>query len=306
MPILSRLLARWRLLASFPLFSLLSGCAPWALLDPKGHIATQERDLILLSTGLMLLVVIPVIGLTLWFAWRYRETNERAIYKPKWAHSMTIELVVWTIPCAIIIALGSIIWVSTHQLDPYKPLKSAQKPFEVEVIALNWKWLFIYPELGVASVNELTIPAGRPVHFRLTAERMMNSFFVPNLGGQIYAMTGMQTQLNLIADAPGMFDGRSAAFSGEGFSDMYFKTRAMGQTDFAAWAAHAAKAPKSLDLAAYNALRQPSTADAPALYAHVAPGLFDRTINTFMIGRMSAQEAKRALCLPPAAMGERN
>lgn len=219
-PIPSRLVA----LALGALASLLlSGCN-LELLSPKGSIGEQEKSLILVALFVMLLVVIPVIVLTLWFAWRYRETNTRAAYAPTWAHSTTIEIVVWGIPCLIVAFLGVLIWNTTHKLDPYRPLASQVEPVEIEVIALNWKWLFIYPQYGVASLNQLAIPVGTPINFRLAAESMMNAFFIPQLGSMVYTMAGMQTRLHLIADTPGVYLGQSAAYSGAGFSDMHFKT----------------------------------------------------------------------------------
>nr|WP_322011690.1 ubiquinol oxidase subunit II [Paraburkholderia sp. J12] len=261
--------------------ALLSGCN-MVLLDPKGDIGVQEKHLILIALGLMLLVVIPVIALTLWFAWRYRAGNPRATYAPKWAHSTVIEVVVWSIPCVIVLTLGVLIWRTTHALDPYRPIESQEKPLRVEVVALNWKWLFIYPDYGVASVNQLAIPVGTPVSFRITAESLMNSFFIPQLGSQVYAMSGMQTKLHLIANAPGVYAGRSAAFSGPGFSDMHFDTVATSRADFDAWIARAKASPEHLDVAAYTRLAQPGEKAPVTLYSGVVPGLFDGVANKYM------------------------
>ncbi|SDI56410.1 ubiquinol oxidase subunit II [Paraburkholderia phenazinium] len=253
-----------------------------ALFDPKGDIGMQEKNLILLALGLMLLVVIPVILLTLYFAWRYRASNTHATYAPKWAHSTAIEVVVWTIPCVIVIILGLVIWRTTHSLDPSRPIESQTKPVRVEVVALNWKWLFIYPDYGVASVNQLAIPVGTPISFDLTAESLMNSFFIPQLGTQIYAMSGMHTQLNLIADSPGVYAGRSSAFSGPGFSDMHFDTIATSRADFDAWIARAKQSRLSLDRATYEALATPSQKNPVTVYAHVAPDLFNDVVSHYM------------------------
>jgi cytochrome o ubiquinol oxidase subunit 2 len=228
------------------------------------------------------MVVIPVIVLTLWFAWHYRETNTRAAYAPKWAHSTRIEIVVWSIPCVIVACLAVLIWHSTHKLDPYRPLASRVKPVQVDVIALNWKWLFIYPEYGVASLNQLAIPVGTPINFRLTAESMMNSFFIPQLGSMVYAMAGMQTRLHLIADTPGVYLGQSAAYSGPGFSDMHFKTLAVSSEDFDAWIQAARASSRALDLKAYRTLEQPSSKDPVTLYAAVAPKLFEQVADKYM------------------------
>lgn len=252
------------------------------LFDPKGDIGMQEKHLILLSLGLMLLVVVPVILLTLYFAWRYRESNTTATYAPKWAHSTAIEVVVWTIPCVIVAILALVIWRSTHSLDPSQPIESQTRPVRVEVVALNWKWLFIYPDYGVASVNQLAIPVDTPISFDITAESLMNSFFIPQLGSQIYAMSGMRTQLNLIANTPGVYAGRSAAFSGAGFSDMHFDTVATSRADFDAWITRAKQSPLSLDKATYEALEKPSQKDPVTVYAHVAPRLFDNVVGQYM------------------------
>jgi cytochrome o ubiquinol oxidase subunit 2 len=264
----------------------LGGCNQLELLNPKGDIGAQERTLILMALGIMLAVVIPVIVLTLAFAWRYRASNTRATYAPKWAHSNAIEAVVWSIPCVIVLFLAVLIWRTTHSLDPYRPLESSVAPVRVEVVALNWKWLFIYPDYGIATVNRLAVPAGTPINFRLTSESMMNSFFIPQLGSQIYAMAGMQTQLHLIADVPGTYAGLSSAFSGPGFSDMHFDALAMPRERFDAWVSQARNAPTALDDATYRALEQPSTKAPVTTYARVTPGLFDSIVDRYMAGRM--------------------
>jgi cytochrome o ubiquinol oxidase subunit 2 len=261
---------------------MLGGCSNMELLNPKGDIGVQEKVLILLALGLMLLVVIPVIVLTLVFAWRYRASNTRATYAPKWAHSTSIEVVVWSIPCVIVAFLAVLIWRTTHSLDPYRPLESDVAPVRVEVVALNWKWLFIYPDYGVATVNRLAIPVNTPIDFKLTSESMMNSFFIPQLGSQIYAMAGMQTQLHLIADSPGTYAGRSSAFSGPGFSDMHFDTVATSREAFDAWIREARNSPAVLDKSTYRRLEQPSTKTPVTIYASVAPGLFDSIVDRYM------------------------
>lgn len=277
-----RFCAAVRVLA-FGGFGLLGGCS-MVLLNPKGDIGAQEKLLILNALGLMLLVVVPVILLTLYFAWRYRASNSDATYAPKWSHSTAIEVVVWSIPCAIVILLGVLIWRTTHALDPYKPIESQVKPVRVEVVALNWKWLFIYPDYGVASVNQLAIPVNTPIDFDLTAESLMNSFFIPQLGSQIYVMSGMQTQLHLIADTPGVYAGQSSAFSGPGFSDMHFDTLATRRSDFDAWIARARQSSLSLSKDAYQALKQPSIKAPVTLYSSITPGLFDDVVDQFMRG----------------------
>ncbi|MEC3768417.1 ubiquinol oxidase subunit II [Cupriavidus sp. SS-3] len=269
------------LLLAAGLSALLSGCN-LELLDPKGSIGAQEKSLILISLFVMLMVVIPVIFLTLWFAWRYRESNTRATYAPTWSHSTRIEIVVWGIPCVIVACLAVLIWDSTHKLDPYRPLESEVRPLQVDVIALNWKWLFVYPEYGVASVNQLAIPVGTPVSFRLTSESMMNAFFIPQLGSMVYTMAGMQTRLHLIAESPGVYLGQSAAYSGAGFSDMHFKTLASSREEFDAWIGKARASGQALDANTYRALEQPSSKDPVTLYASVTPKLFDQVVDKYM------------------------
>jgi cytochrome o ubiquinol oxidase subunit II len=284
----------------------LGGCNHLELLNPKGAIGAQEKDLILIALGLMLLVVIPVMVLTVYFAWRYRETNIKATYAPKWAHSTRIEVVVWSIPCVIVAFLAVLIWRTTHSLDPYRPLESDVAAVNVEVVALNWKWLFIYPDYGIATVNHLAIPAGTPINFRLTSESMMNSFFIPQLGSQIYAMAGMQTRLHLIADEPGTYAGRSSAFSGPGFSDMHFATVAMPREQFDAWIRQAKNAPATLDKATYRSLEQPSIKVLATTYASVVPGLFDSIVDRFMAGRMSAGALNDSICTAQGLVSRRN
>ncbi|WP_243041234.1 ubiquinol oxidase subunit II [Dyella sedimenti] len=261
--------------------SLLAGCH-LALFDPKGDIGMQERHLIVLSLGIMLAVVIPVIVLTLFFFWRYRATNTKATYAPEWAHSTRIEVVVWTIPCVIVAFLAVLIWRSTHSLDPYRPLASDVPSVRVQVVALNWKWLFIYPDYGIATVNELVIPARTPIDFELTADSIMNSFFIPRLGSQVYAMAGMQTQLHLVADQPGTYLGQSSAYSGSGFSDMHFQARAIGDADFRQWIEQAKASPLKLSRDAYRSLAEPSHGYEPTEYAAVDPGLFQTVLNQYM------------------------
>ncbi|MBJ7536312.1 ubiquinol oxidase subunit II [Marinomonas sp. C1424] len=213
---------------------LLAGCQG-GVLDPKGQVGIEEKQLIIVATLLMLLVVIPVIFMTLYFAWKYREGRDE-IYEPKWSHSTKIETIVWVIPIIIIIVLGVITWKSTQDLDPYKPLEHDKDHINVEVVSMNWKWLFIYPDLGIASVNELRFPANVPVAFHISSEGTMNSFFIPQLGSQIYSMAGMVTKLHLIANEPGTFKGFSANYSGPGFSGMKFNAIATEtEADFDAW-----------------------------------------------------------------------
>ena len=259
---------------------LLSGCN-WTLLDPKGQVGIEQKNLILIATGLMLLVVVPVIIMTLAFAWKYRASNKAATYTPDWSHSTKIEAAVWIIPIIIIIALGYVTYVSTHKLDPYRPLDSDVKPIQIDVVALDWKWLFIYPEQGIATVNTINFPANTPVNFRVTSDSVMNSFFIPGLGGQIYAMAGMTTKLHLIANENGVFDGISANYSGAGFTGMKFKATATSQADFDAWVAQVKQSPKKLDKAEYEALAKPSEKNPVALYGEASADQFQIIVDKY-------------------------
>jgi cytochrome o ubiquinol oxidase subunit 2 len=269
--------------AALGLFALLGGCnGNMILMDPRGPIAAQEKHLILVALGLMLVVVIPVILLTLYFAWKYRASNTSATYAPNWSHSTVIEVICWGVPCVIIAILGVLIWNTTHTLDPYRPIATSEKPVRVEVVSMDWKWLFIYPDYGVASVNQLAIPVGKPIDFEITSQSVMNSFSIPQLGSQIYSMAGMQTQLHLIADTPGEYAGLSANFSGPGFSDMNFKALAMTSADFDAWVAKAHQSKQALDETTYQALTQPSENVPVALYSSVVPNLFEQVLAQHM------------------------
>jgi cytochrome o ubiquinol oxidase subunit II len=261
----------------------LSGCK-LEVLDSKGVIGAAESSLIATATYAMLLVVVPVILLTLFIAWRYRASNTKATYAPKWAHSTAIEVVVWAIPAAIILYLGILTWKTTHELDPYKPLQSEVKPINVEVVALDWKWLFIYPDLGVASVNQLAFPVGTPVNFRITSDSVMNSFFIPQLGSQIYAMAGMQTKLHLMADHAGDYAGISANYSGKGFSDMKFRALAMSNEDFDAWLKQVKNAPENLSMDVYAGVARPSEKVAVRYFSTVDPKLFNNIVAKYNYG----------------------
>src|SRR5215471_1667883 len=239
---------------------LLASCKPAGVLDPQGPIASAERLLLINSTAIMLVVVIPVIVATLAFAWWYRSSNARATRSLDESYEGRLEFVVWSIPALTVILLGGVIWISSHQLDPRAPIPTKPNPLRVDVVALDWKWLFIYPDQGVAAVNQLVIPAGTPVSFRLTSATVMNSFFVPQLGSQIYTMGGMTTHLNLLADAPGEYPGFSAMFSGDGFSEMRFIAKAVPARDFDSWVARVRGTGSALDLPAYADLAKPSVA----------------------------------------------
>ena len=259
----------------------LAGCGGHSILDPKGSIGLTEKSLILTSFYVMMLIVVPVILLTLWFAWRYREGGSGR-YQPDWGHSARIEIFCWGIPCAMIAYLGYLTWTTTHTLDPYKPLASANRPITVEVVSLDWKWLFIYPDQGIATINELAFPTNTPVNFKITSDTVMNSFFIPELGSQIFAMAGMQTQLHLIASRPGVFPGISAHFSGRGFSDMQFSAIATDRAGFDNWVANARKSGVALDAADYVKYAAPEEKAPVRYFSAVQPHLFNDIIAKYL------------------------
>jgi cytochrome o ubiquinol oxidase subunit 2 len=280
----------------------LASCQQTGVLDPQGPIASAERLLLVNSTAIMLVVVVPVILATLAFAWWYRSSNACASRSPDESYEGRTEFVVWSIPALIVILLGGVIWIGSHQLDPRAPIPADAKPLQVDVVALDWKWLFIYPEQGVAAVNQLVIPAGTPVHFRLTSATVMNSFFIPQLGSQIYTMGGMTTHLNLLADAPGAYPGFSANFSGDGFSEMRFIAKAMPAGDFDAWVTQVRGTGSALDNVGYTQLAKPSEAVPPTTYRSVEPNLFERIIEQTVSGSEKAG-AGAAWCPPTQQAG---
>jgi cytochrome o ubiquinol oxidase subunit 2 len=288
-------LSRLRLAILLPLLAALGGCN-FVVMSPSGDVAVQQRDLVVVSTALMLLVIVPVMALIVFFAWRYRASNKQARYEPDWDHSIGLELVIWAVPLLIIVCLGAVTWMGTHLLDPYRqldriaagqPVPETAKPLEVEVVALDWKWLFIYPEQGIATVNELAAPVDRPIHFRITASSVMNSFYIPALAGQIYAMPAMQTQLHAVINQPGRYQGFSANYSGAGFSGMRFAFLGLSEGDFEGWIAKAKEAGRMLDRAAYLDLERPSENVPVRRYSGAEPKLFD---------------AIRELCVEPGKM----
>ena len=275
-----------RALCLLPVF-LLAGCN-MVLLSPSGAVAAQQGHLIVTSTVLMLLIVVPVIALTGLFAWRYRHSNNEATYTPDWDHSTQLELVIWAAPLLIIIALGALTWISSHTLDPYRPLRHADashtapvpvKPLTIEVVALDWKWLFIYPEQGIAVVNEAAAPVDVPVNFKITASSVMNSFFVPALAGQIYAMPGMQTQLNAVINRQGDYEGFSANYSGAGFSGMHFKFRGLSAGDFHEWVQSAKTAHRELNNESYLQLEKPTEREPVRRYSIIDTSLYDAILS---------------------------
>ncbi|WP_426662516.1 ubiquinol oxidase subunit II [Rhodanobacter aciditrophus] len=267
--------------------ALLGGCR-LALLDPSGDVARQQSDVMIVTTVIIALIIVPVLVAIGIIAWRYRASNPKALYDPDWDHSPQLELVVWAAPLLIIIAVGAISWIGTHQLDPYRPLDRVAKgqpvaagtrPLEVDVVSLRWKWLFFYPQYGIATVNELAAPVDVPIRFRLTSDAMMDAFSVPDLAGMVYTMPGMQTMLHAVVNEPGRYPGFSANYSGAGFTDMRFGFEGMSPQDFDAWIARVRAGGTDLDRAAYAVLRRPQR-DAPVqYYARFEPDLYTRILD---------------------------
>lgn len=266
---------------------ILSGCK-LVVLSPSGDVADQQADLIIYATVLMLIVILPVMALTVFFAIKYRQSNRDATYEPEWNHSFSLEIIIWCVPMAIIICLAGLTWVATHRLDPYQPLRRISeeqpvdpqvKPLVIQVAAMDWKWLFIYPEQGIAAVNEVVAIVDRPIEFQITSATVMNSFFIPALAGQIYAMPGMQTEMNAVINKPGTYKGFSANYSGPGFSKMRFRFHGMDQAGFDDWTAKVKASADTLDADTLAQLNQPSIANPVSYYGTVAGSAWDRLVN---------------------------
>jgi len=260
----------------------LTGCDA-VMFNPKGVIAYQERNLIFTALGLMMIVVVPTFILTFIFAWRYRESNKDAKYDPKFTHSTVVEVVCWGVPMIICVILGTIIWRTTHELDPYKPLDSDVKPVTIQVVALDWKWLFIYPEQKIATVNFVEFPVNVPVNFRITSDAPMNSFWLPQISGQIYAMAGMQTKLHMMATEKGDYNGNGASYSGAGFSGMKFVARVVNQQQFDNWVQEVRQSSNNLTGAEYLELVKPSENDQVKYYGQVRDKLYEDVMMQFMM-----------------------
>lgn len=256
---------------------ILMACQP-AVLDPQGPVGLANKTIMIDSLAIMLAIVIPTIAAILAFGWWFRASNEKAHYLPEWVYSGRIELIVWSIPLLVIMLLGGVAWIGSHYLDPARPLATRTAPLEVQVVSLDWKWLFIYPAQGIASVNRLVIPAGAPVHFSLTSASVMNGFFIPQLGSMIATMNGMRTQLHLQADAPGNFFGLSSQFSGDGFADMHFEVLAWPAERFSAWVEETRNTGPTLDSETYAALAKQSANVSPFTYRAAVPGLFQQIV----------------------------
>jgi len=262
--------------------AMASSCQGVALLDPQGPIAAQERDLILMAVGLALIIIVPVFIMVIWFAIRYRETNTKATYKPHWEGNLKLEVLIWLIPILIIGVLSYLTWVKTTDLDPYKPIVSTEKPVHVQVVSLDWNWLFIYPDEQVASLNKLVIPAGAPVTFDLTSATVMSSMFIPELGTQMYVMAGMVTHLNLLSDKPGHYVGHNMEFTGIGYSAMSFAADAVTKGDYATWLQDAKSKGNPLSTDEFNKLNKPQAGLAATTYGSVEPNLFGHIVGEFL------------------------
>ncbi|CUI51058.1 Ubiquinol oxidase subunit 2 precursor [Cognatishimia activa] len=276
-----------RLALLLSLTFLFAGCN-LTVLNPSGDIAQQQGDLIVYATVLMLIVIIPVTALTIFFAVKYRQSNENATYEPEWDHSVSLEIVVWAVPLAIIICLAGLTWVATHRLEPYDDLKriSAEKPIdptveplEVQVVALDWKWLFIYPEQGIAVVNEAAAIVDRPVEWKITSNTVMNAFYIPEMAGMIYAMAGMETELNAVINAPGTFKGISANYSGIGFSHMNFDFHAVDEAGFDVWVEKVKTSADVLDRSNFDRLQEQTTKHPVEYFGAVEDGIWDKILN---------------------------
>lgn len=274
--------------------SMLAQGGAVGVLNPRGIIAFKERRLMLDAVLLMLLVVVPVFALTFSFAWRYRADNTRARYLPNWEHNRAEEFVWWGVPMIIIAVLAVITWSSAHALDPYRPLRSTTAPLTIQVVSLDWKWLFIYPTQGIATVNYLVIPEQTPIAFQLTSAAMMNALWIPQLGGQEMTMPGMVTKLHLMADGTGTYEGLSSNFSGKGFSGMQFRVQSVTRGDFDRWVAVAKQATSTLDLATYQALAAPSENNPPASYTLGDPGLYTAIVMRFLVPPAPSSTPERA------------
>ncbi len=296
---MKRALRTFGWLSGLALTSLLAGC-DWVVLDPSGDVAARQRDLLVISTLLMLLIIVPVMALTVWFAWKYRHNNKQARYEPDWHHSMRLELVIWSAPLLIIICLGAITWLGSHLLDPFRkldrldgqrPITAETRELVVNVVALDWKWLFIYPQQGIATVNEFVIPVDRPVSLRITASTVMNAFYVPEFAGMIYAMPGMQTQLHGVMNKELATGGFSANYSGHGFSGMKFAVRSVSQAEFDQWAASVKQGKESLNREGYLELAKPTMREPVRHFAQVQDRLFDYVLgDCVQDGRMCSHD----------------
>jgi cytochrome o ubiquinol oxidase subunit 2 len=269
-------------LLSLGAVTFLAGCSTILLFDPKGPIGESERFVIIAAAVLMAIVVIPVFIMGFWFPRKYRASNTESTYMPKWSHSAKIDFFMWAVPLAIVTVLAILAWTRTHSLDPYKPIQSAYQPINIEAVSLDWKWLFIYPDQNIATVNQIAFPVNVPVSFKLTSDTVMTSFFIPQLGSQIYAMAGMQTRLHLLADKPGTYAGHNQQLSGRGYANMHFQAKAVSREEFLSWVEKIRQSPEKLDLDRYEKLAKPNVGYYPVTYfSSVKPELFEYILRKY-------------------------
>ncbi len=276
------LLALLTFICAALLYLFIANIDSMAILSPRGEIADKQRNLIILTTLMSVLIIVPVFFMTFYFVWKYREGNKKAKYQPDWDHSVLAETIWWTVPLIMILILAGITWKTSHDLDPFKPINSSTNSLTIQVVALDWKWLFIYPDQQIASLNYVQFPERTPIKFEITADAPMNSFWIPRLGGQIYAMTGMSTQLNLMADSTGTYRGSSANISGRGFAGMNFEAKSTTRLDFDSWVNRVKQSDNSLTLNQYKILSLPSENNSPATFSYVDPHLYDSVIMKYM------------------------
>jgi cytochrome o ubiquinol oxidase subunit 2 len=275
------------------------------ILDPQGPIGAAEKTILIDSLAIMLAIVLPTIVAIFAFAFWFRASNARAFYWPDWEYSGRIELVVWSVPALTVILLGGVAWIGAHQLDPPKPIEGSDKPLTIQAVSLDWKWLFIYPDQKVATINTLTVPVGVPLQFKLTSASVMNVFFIPQFGSMIYTMNGMATRLNLRVDRPGTFRGLSAHFSGDGFSDMHFDVHVVPSEQFSKWAQDASDAQQALDERSYQEIAKPSMKNPPAIYRLADPDLFNAIVTQKVPPSPGAQAGVIGASLPAGAADAR-
>jgi cytochrome o ubiquinol oxidase subunit 2 len=275
------------------------------ILDPQGPIGAADKTILIDSLAIMLAIVLPTIVAIFAFAYWFRASNAKAFYWPDWEYSGRIELVVWSVPALTVILLGGVAWIGAHQLDPAKPIEGSSKPLTIQAVSLDWKWLFIYPGQKIATVNTLTVPQGVPLQFQLTSASVMNVFFIPQFGSMIYTMNGMATRLNLRADKPGTFQGLSAHFSGDGFSDMHFDVRVVPSEQFSKWAQDASNAQQALDERSYQEIAKPSMKNPPAIYRLADPDLFNAIVTQKLPPSPGAQAGVIGASLPAGAADAR-
>jgi cytochrome o ubiquinol oxidase subunit II len=275
------------------------------ILDPQGPIGVAEKTILIDSVAIMLAIVLPTIVAIFAFAFWFRATNPKAHYRPDWAYSGRIELVVWAIPALTVILLGGVAWIGAHQLDPAKTVAGSEPPLRIQAVSLDWKWLFIYPDQKVATINTLTVPVGVPLQFDLTSASVMNAFFIPQLGSMIYTMNGMTNRLNLRADTVGTYRGLSAHFSGDGFPDMHFDVHVVPSEQFSKWAQQAGTAGKSLDEQSYREIARPSMNSEQVIFRLADPDLFNSIVTQKLPPSQGAQAGVKGASPSPGVADAR-